>query len=124
MPRTAAMTDEGFEFLKRDIDRAHERHSTAEGRLSKVESELTDVKVGLAKLHSDVQNTNRELVTLNVRLSEIKQDTASLVSLDKGYKAWRGPIMAVGGTIFFLSVAVLTTILYFVEVYGPGFLTK
>lgn len=114
------MTDEGFDFLRRDVDRAHERSSNAEGRLSKVESELTDVKVGLAKLHSDVQSTNRELGTLNIRLAEIKQDTASLVSLDKGYKAWRGPIMAVGGTIFFLAVSVTAALMYFIEVYGPG----
>ena len=79
-----AMTEDSFEFIRKDLDRVHERNTNTEVRSSKVETELSDVRVGLARLHGDVQNTNKALGDLNSKMSEIRSDTAALVALDKG----------------------------------------
>jgi hypothetical protein len=115
-----AMTEDSFEFIRKDLDRVHERNTNTEVRLSKVETELSDVRVGLARLHGDVQNTNKALGDLNSKMSEIRSDTAALVALDKGYRAWKTPLIIVGSVFFMMASSLAGVIWYFVQKYGPG----
>lgn len=118
MSSVSVMTEDAFDFLRKDVERTHERQTNTEARLSKVESEISDVRVGLAKLHGDVQNTNKALGDLNIKMSDIRNDTAALVALDKGYRAWKAPLIIVGSSLFLMASSLFAAVMYFIETYG------